>query len=648
MADIGYISLLLALAASIYAAIAHIMGVRKGYDELSSSARNAVLVACGLLTLAAISLIYSFVTHDFQVEYVASYSSRSMSLVYTLSSFWGGNAGSLLFWAWLLAIGGTLIVLRSRGKNKELWAYAASVIMVNLAFFLVLLIFVSNPFEKLPFAPADGRGLNPLLENPGMFLHPPTLLTGYAFFAIPFAFAIAALITRKLGNDWVINIRRWTLLAWFFLGIGNIAGMWWAYVELGWGGMWGWDPVENASLMPWLMGTAFLHSIIMQRRRGMLKVWNMVLIILTFSLTIFGTFLTRSGVISSVHAFGESSLGSFLLVFMGVALIGSLGLLLYRREDLRSEAEMDSIVSRESSFLLNNLILVGATFAILLGTIFPLLSEWVRGNKITVAAPFFNQVVGPIFLLLLALTGVCVALGWRRASTRNLVQNYLIPLGGAVVFAGVLFAIGMRQWYGLVLYPLCMFAIFTHLYAWYREVRARRRLRGGSYAGAFVGLLNASRSRYGGMVVHMGMLILAIGMIGSSFFPIEVESALKEGESVSLGKYTLVYDRFSWSQSATKLTVRTQLSVYNSDSFVGLVIPEKLYSENYEQWITEVAIRRTLMDDLYVILGGWENDGTTTFKVLVNPLVSWMWIGSAVLLVGGAIVVWPDKSRKKS
>ncbi|MFC2003917.1 heme lyase CcmF/NrfE family subunit, partial [Chloroflexota bacterium] len=396
MADIGYIALLLALVAAIYSAIAFVFGARGRPPEVRDSARNSLLAVFGLVSISVATLVHALVTHNFQIEYVASYSSHDTSLPYLISGLWAGNAGSLLFWAWLLSLLATIVALQKRDRSRELVSYASTIIMATEAFFLVLLLFVSNPFHKLAFAPVEGMGLNPMLENPGMIIHPPAVLAGYVGFTIPFAFAIAALLTRRLGDEWIVAVRRWTLLAWLLLGIGNIIGAWWAYVELGWGGYWAWDPVENAGLMPWLVATAFLHSAMMQRRRGMLKVWNMVLIIMTFSLSIFGTFLTRSGILSSVHTFSESSLGPFFLVFIGATIIGSMGLVYYRSEGLKSEGEMESLVSRESTFLLNNLLLVGAVFAILLGTIFPLISQVVRGVKIGVGAPFFNQINGPI------------------------------------------------------------------------------------------------------------------------------------------------------------------------------------------------------------------------------------------------------------
>ncbi len=645
MADIGYIALFLALVASIYSAIAFVFGVRGRHPALTASARNSLLAVCGLVSISVAVLVYALVTHDFQIEYVASYTSRDTSLPYLLSALWAGNDGSLLFWGWLLSLFATVVVLQKRDIGNELIPYASSIIIATEAFFLILLLWVSNPFHKLSFVPADGMGLNPLLENPGMILHPPVLLAGYVGFTIPFAFAIAALLTKRLGDEWLIAIRRWTLLAWLLLGVGNIIGAWWAYVELGWGGYWAWDPVENAGLMPWLVATAFLHSIMMQRRRGMLKVWNMVLIILTFTLAIFGTFLTRSGILSSVHTFAESALGPFFLVFIGITLFGSLGLLYYRSEELKGEAEMDSLVSRESTFLLNNLLLVGAAFAIFLGTVFPVISEAVRGVKISVGAPFFNQVNGPIFLAIILLAGVCALIGWRRASIKNLVRNFLWPLLAALILVIGLFILEIREWYALVAFFLCGFVLSTILYEWFRGTRAYHRTRAENYLKAFLSLIGTNRPRYGGYIVHIAIILIAIGVIGSSLYDIEKEATLTLGESMSIKNYTLTYEDMDRYETQSKEVVTATLSVYNKGKFIGKLVPEKYFHRSYEQPVTEVAIRATLLEDLYVILVGWDEDGTTAFKVLVNPLVNWIWVGGGVFLLGGLIAFWPDRRR---
>ncbi len=646
MAELGYIALLLALLASVYSVFAFIFGKRGSSPALLSSARNGMLVVCGLVSVSVLALAYSLITHDFQVEYVASYTSSDMSFPFLISALWAGNDGSLLFWAWLLAVFGAVVTLQKRDAGRELLPYASTVILLTEIFFLILLLFVANPFVRLNFTPSEGQGLNPLLQNPGMLFHPPSLLSGYVAFTIPFAFAVSALLTRRLGDEWIVAVRRWTLAAWLFLGLGNLIGAWWAYVELGWGGYWAWDPVENASLMPWLVGTAFLHSIMMQRRRGILKVWNMVLIILTFSLSIFGTFLTRSGILSSVHAFADTTMGPFFLVFIGIILFGSLGLLYYRSDWLKSEAEMESVVSRESTFLINNLLLVGAAFAIFLGTVFPVISEAVRGVKITVGAPWFNQVNGPIFLAIILLAGLCSLIGWRRASVSNLMRNFLWPMVAALILALVIFIFGARQPYALLAFFLCAFVLFTILYEWFRGTKARHNIRSENYLKAFFGLIGANRPRYGGYIVHIGIVLIAIGVIGSSFYNVEKEVTLKPGESVSIASYTLTFESRDTFQTQSKTVDSATLTVASGGRLLGKITPSKFLQNNYDQAVTEVAIRSSLIEDLYIILIGWdEGDTATSFKVIVNPLVAWMWVGGVILLMGGLISMWPQQQR---
>ena len=654
MADIGYTALFLALAVSFYSVITYILGGRSRDPVLLASARNGLLAGCGLVSISVAVLIYALVTHNFQIEYVAAYSSRDLSISYLLSALWAGNDGSLLFWAWLLSIFATVTVLQRRNVGKELVPYAAAIIMFTQVFFLILLLFIANPFQKLSYAVnpglfnyvqiyADGYGLNPLLKNPGMLSHPPMLLAGYVGLTIPFAFAISAMLTRRLGDEWLITIRRWTLIAWLFLGVGNLLGAWWAYVVLGWGGYWAWDPVENASFMPWLVTTAFLHSIMMQRRRGMLKVWNMILVIIAFTLSILGTFLTRSGILSSVHTFAESPLlGTIFLIFIGLILISAFGLLYYRSQDLKSEAEMESLVSRESTFLLNNLLLVGATFAVFVGTFFPVLSEVVRGVKISVGPPFFNQVNTPIFLATILLAGICTLIGWRQTSVKNLRRSFLWPLVLTLIIGIALFLSGIRGWGAMIAFTISSFVLLTILYEWFRGTRTRHRMRAENYLKAFWKLIMANRPRYGGYIVHIGIILLAIGVTGSSLFDVSKEASLKPGESMTIKQYDLLYentDQFL-TQNAN-ITIAT-ISVSNAGKPIGQLAPQKTFYRNSQQWVSKVAIRSTLREDLYIILISSEEDGTAAFKVLVNPLVSWIWMGGVILVLGGLVAFWPE------
>ncbi len=644
--NIGYFSIIAALIVSVYAAVCSAIAKKTGNMKLISSSRNAVFVVSGLITITAASLLYALITHNFQLEYVASYTSRSLPLFYTISAFYAGNAGSLLLWVWFLSIFASLVVIQNLRQNRDIMPYVISVMMTVASFFLFLLVFVTDLFKKLPFVPQDGQGLNPLLQNPGMLFHPPTLYMGYVGFTIPFAFAIASLMTGRLGDEWIRSTRRWTIFAWLFLAIGNLFGSWWAYVELGWGGFWMWDPVESASFMPWLVATAYLHSVIIQEKRDMLKVWNMILIILTFVLTIFGTFLTRSGIVSSVHAFAESPLlGYLFLGFIVIILIFSYGLLIKRLPLLSSRNELDSLLSRESSFLLNNLLLVGATFAIFWGTVFPIISEVVRGVKVTVGPPFFNQVTIPIFLTLLLLTGICPLISWRSASRRNLMKNFLYPFTAGLTGGIVLFIMGIRNTLALISFTLSIFVATTILTEFIRGTMARREMTGEGRLKAFFTLIRKNKRRYGGYVVHIGIILIFIGVTGKAFKSEKVVT-LTKGESSTVKNYTLRYDSYSEYPTRNKYIVATTLSIYKEGKKVGILTPEKDFYKGQEQPSSEVAIRSTLEEDLYVILAGYKN-GSATFKIIINPLMSWMWIGGYVLVLGGIIVLWPDRKRRK-
>ncbi len=643
MSDTGYIALYLALVTSLYSAFTFILGTGKKRPEIIDSARNGLIAVFGLVSISVIILSYSLVTHNFQIEYVANYTSRDLPLPYLISALWAGNDGSLLFWEWLLSAFALIAILQKRAIGKELVPYAGTVIMVTQAFFLVVLLSVSNPFHTVFPVPDEGTGLNPILENPGMVLHPPALLAGYAGLTIPFAFAIAALWAKRLDDEWIGVVRRWTLLTWLLLGVGNIIGAWWAYVELGWGGYWAWDPVENAGLMPWLVVTAFLHSTMMQRRRGMLKVWNMLLVIITFILALFGTFLTRSGIIASVHTFSESSLGPLFISFIAISLSGSLGLLYYRRGVLKSDSEMETLVSRESTFLLNNFLFVGLTFAILVGTMFPTLSEAVLGVKIGLGPSFFNLLSGPVFLSIIFLAGMCTLIGWRKVSMKNMVRSFVWPLAASLVLGAALFLSGVREWYALVAFAVCVFTFAAMFYDWLGAIKARSRLKARSFIKVFIALIMANKPRYGGYIVHVAIILIAIGVTGSSLYNVEKEAVLVPGESMSINNYTLTYDNMEHYQTQTKTVIAATISVYNRGKFVGKVIPEKYFHYSYGQPVTEVAIRSTLAEDLYVILLGGEKDGTAAFKVLVNPLVNWIWIGGGVLVLGGLIAFWPER-----
>ena len=649
MSTLGSFSLFLAFIVSAYALIASLVGVKIKSLKWIKSGENAVFAVSGLLTLASIVLIYAFVIHDFQIQYVAQHSSRSLPLVYRLSAFWAGQEGSLLLWGWLLAVFASLVLLQNRGKNEQLMPYLVAVMMGISFFFLGLLVFASRPFLELPSFLSDGRGLNPLLQNPGMIIHPPTLFIGYVGFSVPFAFAIAALLSKQLGDTWIKSTRRWVLFSWLFLGLGNLLGAQWAYVELGWGGYWAWDPIENASLLPWLTGTAYLHSVMIQERRGMLKVWNMVLIILTFTLTLFGTFLARSGILSSVHAFAVSPLlGVLFLTFIGGVLLFSFILLVSRLKLLRSENELDSLLSRESTFLFNNLILVGAAFAIFWGTVFPLISEAVRGVKITVGPPFYNQIMVPIGLALLFLTGICPLISWRRTSGKNLKKNFLYPFIITIIGGTIIFGWTIQHPWALTSFTLSIFVVATIIMEFIRGTKVRREMKREGYLKSFFNLIRRNKRRYGSHIIHIGIVLIFVGITGSSAFKSEKLVTLEKGESLTIEDYELKYENFSSYPTQNRYVTAATLSVYRKGKKLGTLRPERNLYRNQEQPTTEVAIRSTLVEDLYVILVQYEEDGRATFKVMINPLIVWIWIGGFVVLAGGAIVVmWPNKREKQ-
>jgi len=644
MIDIGYYSILIALFLAAYCGLALIIGIQNRRAAVIASAENAALAVFVFLTVSAAAMIYALLTRDFQIEYVARYTSRSLSLLYTLTAFYAGQEGSLLFWGWVLAIFTAVVIIQNRNKNRELMPHVLLVLTTVIFFFTFLMAVATNPFKTLDFAPADGRGLNPLLQNPGMIFHPPALLIGYVGFTVPFAFALAALMTGKLGSTWIKTTRKWTLTAWAFLTAGNLLGMEWAYVELGWGGYWAWDPVENASFMPWILATAYLHSVMIQEKRDMLKVWNLVLIILTFLMTIFGTFITRSGLIASVHSFGESTLGWFFLFFLLLALIVSSALLIFRLPHLKSRNQLDSLLSRESSFLVNNLLFVGIAFTVLWGTLFPIISEAVRGVKLTVGPPFYNGVVTPIGLALLLLTGVCPIIAWRKTTLKKFAGKLLLPLTIAALAAAGLYLYGIRSLNALITFIFCIFVAASLLMEFFNGTRTRHTVFGENYPKAFWKLVTQNKRRYGGHLVHFGVVLVFMAFAGSAF-NVEEQVSLKTGESFRIKNYTLRFDSLANYPTASRQKVVATLTVLNDEHRVGIVSPEKSLYRGQNQPTTDVAIHSNFKEDLYVILAGYDKE-RATFRVLVNPLVVWLWIGGGIMILGIGVVVLPDRRKR--
>ncbi|SJZ70397.1 heme lyase CcmF/NrfE family subunit [Selenihalanaerobacter shriftii] len=648
MPEVGSVALLMSLLFTIYSIIAYIVGLIKKNKKLLKSAQNGVFTNAILTTVASISLLYALITSDFSIKYVAHYTNQALPLFYKISAFWAGNSGSLLLWFWVLSIYAAIIALSKKPEGAKMRPYASLIIMIIGLFFAALLNFEANPFTELGFVPQDGQGLNPMLQNVGMVIHPVTLYLGYVGFTVPFAFAMAALFLKKSGATWIKLTRKWTLISWLFLSIGIISGGQWAYVELGWGGYWAWDPVENASLLPWLTSTAFLHSVMIQERKGMLKVWNVLLIIITFVLTLFGTFLTRSGVLSSVHAFGESKVGLYFLIFMGVVLAGALNLFAINRKTLESENEFESILSKESSFLFNNLLLVGAAFATFWGTIYPIISEAIRGVKVTVGPPFYNQVNVPIGILLVILTGICPLIAWRKSSFKNLKKNFMIPFVLSLISAlGFYVIFNIRSLYPLLATTSCFFVLITIFLEFYRGVKARMKMTDEGVMTSLVRLISRNRRRYGGYIVHLAVIIMVIGITGSSAYQKEMEVTVNKGEVIEYHDYNITYNGLKINEDPNKTTVYADLDVRRNGKSYTTLRPAKQYFKTSEEPVTEVDFKSSIKEDLYLILAGWTDSGQKAiFKVIINPLIGWLFFGVNILIIGTLIAVWPDKRQR--
>ena len=647
MVDIGYFALCLALAAGGYAALASLLGAHRNHEGLVRSGENAALAVCGLYTVAVSGLWYAILTHDFEVQYVAENTNRAQPVQYVVASLWGGQNGSILFWGWILSLYTAAVVLLNRQRYRALMPYAVAVLGASCFFFALLNLFAADPFQRLPFTPPDGSGLNPILQHPYMAIHPPLLYAGMVGMTVPFAFGIAALASRCLDNTWLYAMRRWLLIPWMFLGAGLLLGGKWAYVELGWGGYWGWDPVENASLMPWLAATALLHSVMIQERKGMLKVWNMVLLFFTFGMTIFGTFLTRSGIVSSVHAFAQSNVGSFFVAYLALILAGSAALLATRRRFLRAEHRLESFASRESAFLLNNWILLALLFAILWGTLFPVVSEAFTGDRITVGAPFFNQVSVPMGLVLLFLIGAGPLFAWRRTSRESFRRNFGIPAICGLVSLAVAAVLGVRDFFPLVSLILCGFVAGSVAFEFARGIAARGRTARETPLVAGARLLARNRRRYGGYLVHVSIMLLFVGFTGQAFTS-EREVVLEPGESARIGAYTATFETLAFGDDANRSIQAAAVGLEHDGRFLATLVPERHFYKTAEQNTTEVAIYSRWLEDFYLILVGPSSDLTSAkFQVYINPLVGCVWWGAALLVISALWTMWPSARDRR-
>jgi len=673
LSNIGLSLLFITFLVSLYGIFAAVYGARRNAVVWVDSARNAMLLTFPLLTLVVFSLVLLLTGGDFQVAYVYSVTSRAMPLYLKITALWGGQAGSLLFWSWLLSAFIAAVTLRRwgsshAGRDREFLPWVIVVGLITLAFFLLLSNFIENPFERywqtpagemtalfqpkgaLPLIPMDGYGMNPLLRHPGMVLHPPLQYLGFVAFVVPYAFAMAALITGRTDDRWLRITRRWTLFAWLFLSLGLVLGSWWAYQVLGWGGYWGWDPVETSALMPWLTGTAFLHSLMIQERRGLFKRWNIILITLTYSLVILGTFLTRSGVLSSVHAFAQSAIGPLFFAFISISFVVSLSLLLYRWNDLRAEGQVNSILSREALFLFNNLLFMGILAVCLWGVTYPLISELLTGQKVTVGPPFYERASGPLWGGLLFLMGIAPLSAWGKSTLATLGRGMWKPLAASLVVVVLVLVLEVRNPLAVLAFWLSGLTFFITLFQYLRGVSVRSRIAGEPWLTALWRVGGRNRRRYGGYIIHLAMVLMGLGIIGIEMFQSETQGALNRDESLRLDRYTVQFKSLRvFDTEDGRNVAQAVMHVYRDGRFLDEYKPRREYYYDAQQQVTIPSIRSTLEDDLYIILADWQPMTATnaTFKIYHNPLVKWLWIGTYLFIFGMVVALLPREGTER-
>jgi cytochrome c-type biogenesis protein CcmF len=646
MPALGTFLLLASFVGCAYVIAASVAGARRRSRRLIDSGTGAFYLVTALMTVASGVIVHAFVTGNYSIKYVQRYSDAALPLPFKIASYWGGLDGSIMFWVFLLSVFGAIAVYTNRDRHRELIPWVVSVIAATEMFFLLIMAVHNNPFSTFVTPPPpDGKGLSPLLQNFYMAIHPPSLYVGLVTMTIPFAFGIAALITGHLDDAWLRAVRRWTMVGWLALSLGLTLGMLWAYEELGWGGYWTWDPVENAGLLPWFTATAFLHSVMVQERRAMLRVWNVTLVIVTFFLTIFATFMTRAGVVQSVHAFGESrELALLFTIFMVVVLVFSFGLVIYRLPLLRARNDLDSWVSREAAFLANNWILLFSAFFVLFATMFPTLSEALTGERLTVGPPFFNKWMLPIGLTLLLLTGVGPLLAWRKSTRSNLVDQFMYPAAFALLVSGALVAFGVRVWASGICFALCAFVFGTIGQEFVRGAEVRRAATGTDRLTAMIGLVGRSKRRYGGYLVHVGIAVMFLGFAGEGFKQ-EEEALLRPGQQMTVGHFTVQHDALRVTNDAQKQMITGHVTILEDGKPIGTMEPAKWFYAKEPQPTTEVAIRRGVAEDLYIVLAGYDAaEQSATYAVNVNPLVNWIWFGFGILAFGTILAMLPESA----
>ncbi len=644
MADLGAACLWMGLALAAYSFFASVGGQLRGSAALVDSGRKASYVLVVVLLVATLSLVQSFIIRDFSLKYVAEHSNLAMPNIYTWVAFYAGNEGSLLYIAFALSVMSALAIWLAPSSTRPTLAWTVGILMLIEVFFLAVMGFMANPFAKLPFPVPDGQGINPLLTHFGMFFHPPALMAGLVGISIPMSFSLGSLIGGKGGDEWIDAGRAWGVGIWALLAAGLLLGSWWAYTILGWGGFWFWDPVENAAFMPWIALTAFVHSIMVQKRRGMFRMWNIVLIDVAFALALYGMFMNRGGPVPSVHSFGASTLGWVFLLFLAFGVIVPLAVFFWRYDRMRSAQSLDSMLSRESAFLVNNLLLLGIAFATLWGTVYPLLSRLFAEQEITVARPFYDQVNGPLMLALVLLMGVGPLLPWRRANLHSLRRALLIPGAAALITAVVLVGVGIRQPYALIGFALCALVTTSIASEWVRGTIARQRSVGDNPAIGFVRLILANRPRYGGYVVHLAVVMVALGVVGQSFYGIQRDVALMPGESVTVQGYTLEYVDTTALAFSDRTEFRTTVEVYRGGELLEVMYPQRTFHPDFNMASTRAAIRSTPVEDFYVVPSENREDGAVGFRILVNPLVWWMWVAGPVMIFGTVVALWPSRA----
>jgi len=644
--NLGNIALLLTLAVGIYAVVVGFAGAFRGRELATRSAEGALQAAAVTTTTAGIALLVALFQKDFSVEYVAQYTSLDLSMFYTLAAFWAGQSGSLLLWAWMLGLIGAIVVVKNRRTNRALMPWVVPILGIVLVFFTVLATFYANAFTKVPLAPPDGQGLNPLLQNYGQWVHPISLYAGWVGFTVPFAFAMAALITGRTGDGWVRSVRKWALWSWILLTIGILFGARWAYVELGWGGYWAWDPVENASFLPWLTATAYLHSAVVQEKRGMMKAWNVGLITATFALSIFGTFLTRSGVISSVHAFAESNMGPLLIGFTLLIVVAATLLTVWRLPQLKSQNRYGAVLSRESAFLATNLLLVAMTVVVFWGTVYPLVAEATRGEQLTVGAPFFERLMAPLAILLMIVVGMCPLLAWRHADARHLKRNFKIPVGvGTLTAAILLVATGFSHLGVVVVLGLAAFVLTTVVEEIRRGLRARRAVHGESFGRAFANLFALTPRRYGGPIVHAGVIVMIVGIAVNVAYKQEFEATMRVGETKPAGGYDITFESLTFEQDAQKFSLIGTFVAEAPDGTRTTITSEQVSFAN-QQNVTEVGIDASIGADLYVVMNNADpGQQVATVQFFVEPGVLWIWVGMLIIVIGGVLAAIPRRAN---